>query len=160
MSLELFIFTLQRHSLKCPLFVCVCLLYLQKECPAEWTSLSNSCYLLYNDTMVNWTTAREFCFSKGGDLAVITSQLEFDTVIGYFNESAPRATWLGGVYNETLSTWHWINEEPWVFDLFDVGYVYEPGHCLTLRNINMSYKREWKGSPPDDNRYVLCERDN
>jgi len=80
--------------------------------------------------MLNWTMARDFCFSKGGDLAVITSQLEFDAVIGYFNESAPRAIWLGGVYNERLSTWHWINEEPWVFGLFDVGYVYEPNRVI------------------------------
>ena len=59
--------------------------------------------------MLNWTMARDFCFSKGGDLAVITSQLEFDTVVGYFNESADRGTWLGGVYNDTIGTWKWIN---------------------------------------------------
>jgi len=105
---HLFVIFVWRHSLKCPSFNCVCLLNFQKECPAEWTSLSNSCYLLYNDTMVNWTMAREFCFSKGGDLAVITSKLEFDTVIGYFNESADRGTWLWGVYNDTIGTWKWI----------------------------------------------------
>ena len=101
--------------------------------------------------------ARDFCFSKGGDLAVITSQLEFDTVVGYFNESADRGTWLGGVYNDTIGTWKWINGEPWGFQYFETGEVFQAGDCLVLRNKGKNPERQWVGQLPDKIKYVICE---
>ena len=129
----------------------------QKSCPAEWTSLVNSCYLPYTIRKV-WSTARQFCFSKGGDLAVITSQLEMDVVIGHFNASLTSGTWLGGVYNGTMMSWQWINGEPWMFDNLAQGETYKDDQRLTLKRVGASPKRHWDGMAPDSVQYLLCER--
>jgi len=102
--------------------------------------------------------AREFCSSKGGDLAVITSQLEMDVVIGHFNESVGRGTWLGGVYNGTIMSWQWINGEPWLFENLEEGQTFEDDERLTFRTRILSPERKWLSVGYDSIKYVLCER--
>jgi len=79
-------------------------------------------------------------------------------VIGYFNESADRGTWLGGVYNDTLATWQWLNGEHWEFDFFNENYTNKYNHRLVFRNRESSPERNWNGAPPDADKYVLCEQ--
>jgi len=79
-------------------------------------------------------------------------------VIGYFNASTKLGTWLGGVYNDTLSTWQWLNGEPWEFEYFESGHTYRDNDRLVFRKRQSSPERKWGGVTTDKLKYVLCER--
>ncbi|CAC5415017.1 unnamed protein product [Mytilus coruscus] len=49
-------------------------------CPADWKRLENSCYLYENTKKLSWDNAMEYCESRGGYLAEVTDEAEFQLV--------------------------------------------------------------------------------
>lgn len=105
--------------------------------------------------------ARDYCVGKGGDLAVITSQLEQDSVTETFNSTIERALWLGGHYDAKMMTWSWVTGETWNFTTFDeenYNAVPTTDCYVTLRNKMTDPERKWLCVEYWRNRSTLCER--
>ena len=64
---------------------------------------------------MNWSTAEEFCLSKGGHLASVTwplhwQKLEFFTA---GNEIDKESIWLGGTDEAKEGVWIWTDGRKW-----------------------------------------------
>jgi hypothetical protein len=59
---------------------------------------------------LNWSDARKDAVSRGGHLAAITSQLEFEEMLNQLGESLDDLLWIGGFKND-LGEWGWVTGE-------------------------------------------------
>ena len=76
---------------------------------------------------ISWTDAKAACEAKGGHLATITSDEEFDTIVSQVKQNGLEFAWLGG-QTASGSTEHdgeWITGEPFTFSRWYPG---EPSH--------------------------------
>ncbi|XP_072570731.1 uncharacterized protein [Paramormyrops kingsleyae] len=70
------------------------------HCPQGWMLFRNKCYLFkgnhknQNEFQANWTFARNWCRTQGGDLAVIDDQYENDFVSSYIMDII-QPVWIG-----------------------------------------------------------------
>ena len=71
----------------------------------------------------SWNAAKNDAESRGGHLATITSEEEFQEICRqipeFDNESA--RPWLGGTDENSEGTWQWITGEPWVYTRWSSG---------------------------------------
>jgi len=67
-----------------------------------------------------WLDAKADAELRGGHLATITSQAEWDLVFGLFGNSLLSA-FLGGTDAGTEGTWRWVTGEPWEFTRWSPG---------------------------------------
>ena len=102
-----------------------------------------------------WKLSRFVCRTNGGDLAVLSSQLEHDMVIGSFNVIGE--IWLGGLYNDTTASWKWINGQPFIFDNFVSDIHSVSGQAVFITSRSESKDRKWTGSDINNKKMSLCE---
>ena len=125
------------------------------QCTFVSVQLLRSCYY-YSNESVTRTVRTKFCSNRGSYLVVITSKLEFETVMTHFDNSLIHGTWLGGVYNQSRGQWTWENGEPWTYDNFDM--FTKSGKYLYIRKKSNSPGREWSDANALVLRRILCER--
>ncbi|CAG04688.1 unnamed protein product [Tetraodon nigroviridis] len=75
-------------------------------CENNWKKFDLGCYF-FSKLTKNWNQSREFCISKGGDLAVLNSKEEQAFVNGWLKTS--QNAWIGLFDIETEGTWKWVD---------------------------------------------------
>ncbi len=67
-------------------------------------------------TNLTWTQAKADAERRGGHLATITSQAEWDAILQVLGSSLNgRGVWLGATDEEVEGTWRWITGETWAY---------------------------------------------
>ncbi|GHU55894.1 hypothetical protein FACS1894132_12650 [Clostridia bacterium] len=72
-------------------------------------------------TKMTWDEAKEFCESKGGHLATITSQEEQEFINNLMNGKPDSYYYLGGSDVEQEGLWRWVTGETWVYGNWNSG---------------------------------------
>ncbi|XP_075946805.1 uncharacterized protein LOC142948576 [Anarhichas minor] len=80
-----------------------------KKCPTGWTRSQYSCYFT-SVGKSNWTLGRDYCQSKGADLAVIKSQEEMLFINGLYGSD--KEVWIGLTDGGVEGQWKWIDGTP------------------------------------------------
>jgi len=69
-----------------------------------------------------WTEAKADAENRGGHLATITSQAEWDSILAEINSYPnPAGIWLGGTDELESGVWKWITGETWSFTRWSPG---------------------------------------
>jgi cysteine-rich repeat protein len=102
----------------------------------------------------HWQSAEDACVARGGHLAAISSQGEFDLVD---QQDLSDDVWLGGTDAANEGTWLWTNGEPWGFTHWDGGEPSNTGgnggeDCLIERPDTT-----WNDDPCSFSKDYLCE---
>ncbi|KAM6941164.1 uncharacterized protein PEZ65_003242 [Lycodopsis pacificus] len=80
-----------------------------KKCPSGWTRSDYSCYFT-SAGKSNWTLGREYCKSKGADLAVVKSQEEMLFINGLY--ASDKEVWIGLTDGGIEGQWKWVDGTP------------------------------------------------
>ncbi|XP_032397150.1 CD209 antigen isoform X2 [Etheostoma spectabile] len=89
-----------------------------RKCPTGWRKFENSCY--YTSTgSKNWTRSREYCQSKGADLAIIKSQAERRFINGLY--TSDKEVWIGLTDEGVEGQWVWVDGTPLTTAYWDKG---------------------------------------
>ncbi|KAK9539633.1 hypothetical protein VZT92_002137 [Zoarces viviparus] len=80
-----------------------------KKCPTGWTRSEYSCYFT-SVGKSNWTLGRDYCQSKGADLAVIKSQEEMLFINGLY--ASDKEVWIGLTDGGIEGQWKWVDGTP------------------------------------------------
>lgn len=80
-----------------------------KKCPSGWQPYMFSCYYS-SSTKRNWKSSRDFCKSKGADLAIITSQEEMTFINGLY--ASDKEVWIGLTDEGIEGHWVWVDGTP------------------------------------------------
>lgn len=85
----------------------------QTNIPAEAGTFNGHRYYVYNrDNITTWEEAKQYCESKGGYLATITSQEENAYVYSYLRDNFDyESAYLGFTDEEEDGNWEWENNE-------------------------------------------------
>ncbi|XP_073334454.1 uncharacterized protein [Pagrus major] len=79
------------------------------KCPTGWRKYEGSCY--YTSTgKKNWRKGREYCQSKGADLAIIKTQEEMIFINGLY--SSDKEVWIGLTDEGVEGNWKWVDGSP------------------------------------------------
>lgn len=105
----------------------------------------------------DWNTAKDFCTSQGGHLAVITSADEQADIVRQLNVSTPEPLWIGGQYNVDTGVGAWLNDETWDYTNF-VSNPLGGDNCVNLAMFEFDPSRKWLAHPCDYLRGALCEK--
>ena len=63
------------------------------------------CFRVYAGYMSNWSEARDFCKRKGGDLAVVDSELKRKAISNHLGNVSQNMVYIG---LRELVIWHWL----------------------------------------------------
>lgn len=96
-------------------------------------------YELIDDRRYTWNQAKLDAESRGGHLATVGSQEEWDLIKPLVAGATKGWTWLGGTDERVEGTFEWIDGTPWDFEAWnpfssntdDRDYVYAPNNSLT-----------------------------
>ncbi|XP_062243252.1 asialoglycoprotein receptor 1-like [Platichthys flesus] len=80
-----------------------------KKCVNGWQKFECSCYYTSYGNRT-WQKSREYCHSKGADLAIITSQNEMNFINGLFGHDTN--TWIGLTDEGVEGVWKWVDGTP------------------------------------------------
>ncbi|XP_053273745.1 C-type lectin domain family 4 member M isoform X1 [Pleuronectes platessa] len=78
-------------------------------CVTGWQKFECSCYYTSYGNRT-WQKSREYCQSKGADLAIITSQNEMNFINGLFEEE--KQSWIGLTDEGVEGVWKWVDGTP------------------------------------------------
>jgi flagellin-like hook-associated protein FlgL len=99
--------------------------------------------------ILDWHQAKLDAESKGGYLATITSEQEFQTICSqipeFHNESA--MPWLGGTDEGSEGNWEWITGEPWSYTRWSPGNPNNGAGVVASQNYLWSGR--WAGGGGD-----------
>jgi len=82
------------------------------ECREGWSSFKGACYR-YEETKMKWGPAREACQAKEAELASVHSEEEWDFLMGLWESTGERTTWIGGHRDDVNSDWEWADGSTW-----------------------------------------------
>ena len=106
-------------------------------------------YTVFNLPMT-WTEAKAYCESLGGHLATITSQEEYDIIMGIIHQNEPHRYWLGANRLSNSTLWEWITGEAFSFTKWHEGEPNNQGYTdidveqyLELTNYWADYNGQW-----------------
>ena len=85
---------------------------------AQTTQLSGHIYKVY-DIGMTWDDARQYCATRGGHLATITSPDEQEQVELLLSAQGMKSYWLGG--RKIDGAWTWITGEPFEYSNWEEG---------------------------------------
>ncbi|KAK7929118.1 hypothetical protein WMY93_005513 [Mugilogobius chulae] len=80
-----------------------------KRCPTGWRSYMYSCYYT-SETKRNWKNSRDYCKSKGADLAIVTTREEMTFINGLY--SSDKEVWIGLTDDGVEGHWTWVDGTP------------------------------------------------
>ncbi|KAM3624670.1 uncharacterized protein V6R79_026373 [Siganus canaliculatus] len=80
-----------------------------KKCPTGWKKFKMSCYYT-SAGKKKWQQGREYCQSKGADLAVIKSQEEMAFINGLYGSD--KEVWIGLTDGGVEGQWRWVDGTP------------------------------------------------
>ena len=104
----------------------------------------DSCYIVNTDD-ITWDDGQTYCTNIGGHLAIITNQLEQDSIILAINSSETRGTWIGCYYDVLTMSWKWVNGEAMSYSNFLNDNVSpSTSFAVVIMGISCSLERKWK----------------
>jgi len=117
----------------------------------------DSCYIVNNDD-ITWDDGQTYCTNIGGHLAIITNQLEQDSIILAINSSETRGTWIGCYYDVLTMSWKWVNGEAMSYSNFLNDNVSpSTSSAVVIMGISYSLERKWKTRDKNASKRSLCE---
>lgn len=70
---------------------------------------------------MTWQEASDYCEERGGHLATVTSQEEYNEVLEKANASGVKVLWLGGRRNAQTDSFEWVTREAFSFSDWAAG---------------------------------------
>ncbi|CAH1265180.1 HGF [Branchiostoma lanceolatum] len=122
------------------------------SCPDGWTGGLSSCYLFQQD-LKPWATARVDCQRRGGDLASVNSDAEWNWIIGQTLGSFPQY-WIGLHDTAGEGTFVWSDRSPVTVTYWNFG---EPNNAGTGEDCVEIGGTSWNDSPCSNNNRYICE---
>ena len=126
----------------------------QSKCQVEL--LVGEPRLEVNNMKMNWSTAEEFCVSKGGHIAPVTSPNHWQKLKGFIasKDLAEQTVWLGGTNHAEEGKWSWTDGSTWCAEKWWPGSPVLGGvnnSCL------LSYaNHHWRESPCNGKCRSIC----
>ena len=92
-----------------------------QDCQEPWETNGKHCYL-WSDHRRNWERAEEFCRTRGGHLASVTSNATNQYILrGIASRKVDDAIWIGGTDKEGEGVWKWADGSSWKFSYWQVN---------------------------------------
>ncbi len=91
---------------------------------------------------MTWDEARLYCESRGGHLATILDQEQFDTIAALLEEHGITQAWIGASDLNSSKGYQWITDDPFSFAVWALG---EPNHTNGIEHYLMMYYKEDQG---------------
>uniref|UniRef100_A0A8C5N5E3 C-type lectin domain-containing protein n=1 Tax=Leptobrachium leishanense TaxID=445787 RepID=A0A8C5N5E3_9ANUR len=127
----------------------------ERDCGTGWLEFNKSCYF-FTTSKSNWMKARTLCVRKGGDLAIITSEMEQRFV---FAHSDTERHWIGLNDMEDEGKWGWIDGTDYNTSVkfWKKGEPNDYGKNEDCAMIHTT--GEWNDSPCTySDSYAICEK--
>lgn len=110
----------------------------QADIPSDAVEFNGHYYYVYDiDTITDWNMAQEYCESKGGYLATITSVEEDAFLYSYITDEGYRSAMFGLTDQEQTNDWHWVTGEKFSYHNWRSG---EPSHQGGYEHYAMYYE--------------------
>lgn len=91
---------------------------------------------------MTWDEARLYCESRGGHLATVLDQEQFDTIVALLESHGITQAWLGANDLNSSNGYQWITGDPFTFAVWALG---EPNHTNGTEHYLMMYNKEDQG---------------
>lgn len=113
-------------------------------------------YKVY-ESLLQWKEAKGFCEELNGHLATITSDGEWQFVLGLAKSYQNTQFWLGGTDERLEGQWEWVTGEKWSFSAWMKG---QPDNDGGQDYLQITYNpSEWTDRQGTDLKYFICEWD-
>lgn len=70
---------------------------------------------------LTWSEAKTYCEAKGGYLACIESDQEYETILALARASGLKVLWLGGYLDENTGSFTWVNGNSFTYSAWAAG---------------------------------------
>ncbi len=97
-------------------------------------------YEVYNMNMT-WKEAKEFCESRGGYLATVSSDAENNYILNLIKQGDRYNYWLGGYKNN--NNWFWVTDEPFSYNKWAPGEPNNTGNAEAFIHISGAKNNAW-----------------
>ena len=91
---------------------------------------------------MTWDEARLYCESRGGHLATIVDQAQFDTVVALLEDHGISQAWIGASDLNSSNGFQWVTGDDFEFAVWGLG---EPNHTNNTEHYLMMYWKEEQG---------------
>ena len=104
-----------------------------------------------------WHEAKADAEARGGHLATITSEEEWNTICQLFSTEELKGTWLGATDEKSEGTWQWVTGEPFTYARWGAG---EPNnwkgveHYLGIQTVDSLHWNDFSG-PQKMSKYLF-----
>ncbi|XP_062243271.1 C-type lectin domain family 10 member A-like [Platichthys flesus] len=127
-----------------------------RKCVNGWQKFENSCYYTSYGNRT-WQKSREYCQSKGADLAIITSQNEMHFIDGLCGNNR---VWIGLADEGVEGVWKWVDGTPLTLEFWGAGqpnsYKGTDQDCVEFWHRE-SGKAEWNDENCRIKQNFICE---
>ena len=109
-----------------------------------------------------WYTAKADAEARGGHLATITSEEEWNTICQLFSPEELKGTWLGATDAKSEGTWQWVTGEPFTYARWSAG---EPNnwkdieHYLGIQRVDSLPWNDFSEPHKDVTKYLFERED-
>lgn len=134
------------------------------DVPTDAVQYKGHYYYLYSGGIASsYDEAAQYCESKGGYLATLTSKEENDFVYSYITQQGCESAYFGLSDAERAGSWEWINGEPFSYSNWHSG---EPNSENSNENYALLYYKftdgtwndgDFGGSTVDGGNAFICE---
>ncbi|KAG8009985.1 Early activation antigen CD69 [Nibea albiflora] len=121
-----------------------------KQCADGWLTFGRSCFFM-STTRLSWEQSQKNCTTRGGSLAVISSQ----EIQNFLTQKGKMKYWIGlRKTNQESDTWTWVNNTVpqtsyWAEDP-------QQGDCGIINSDNPG-QRNWVRAPCSSYTYFICQ---
>ncbi|XP_060948148.1 C-type lectin domain family 10 member A-like [Limanda limanda] len=124
-----------------------------QQCPTDWIERNSRCYF-QSGYQLTWEESRNYCKSKGADLAVINSEQEL-IFLGHLNRCLPWY-WIG--LHQTNGEFRWVDGSALTKESWDPDALRSSYKCVVM-NFFKSVQTSWIKAPCQEKNFWLCETD-
>lgn len=125
--------------------------YKLKGHPRDAKKGPTGCYYQFINEPCKWDEAVERCKAKGGYLACVTGQPEWEFVLELCKHGN---VWLGGTDKDKDGDWRWVTGEPFEFKCWGNG---EPNGGNGETAVHITGGDRWNDSGPQNGLGYICE---